>query len=51
MNTNEPKATCSSCKSSVPYSKTKIVEVPIKRTGPVYPGVATVAEYRVCVAC
>lgn len=44
-------AVCGSCKKQVAYANTKIVSEPIKHDGPVYAGMCTVKETRVCVAC
>jgi hypothetical protein len=41
-------AICSDCKASPTYANTKIVEEPILRDGPVYPGMATISAKRVC---
>jgi len=41
-------AICADCKASPTYANTKIVETPIHRDGPVYPGMATVEAKRVC---
>lgn len=45
------KAVCADCKKSTTYANTKIVCEPIHRDGPVYTGMATRRERRVCVAC
>lgn len=39
---------CAECGSEPIYANTKIVEEPIHRDGPVYPGMAAVREKRVC---
>lgn len=44
-------AICADCRKPVAYANTKIVSEPIHRDGPVYAGMCTVAERRVCVAC
>jgi hypothetical protein len=45
------KAVCADCHKSVTYANTKIVSEPIHRDGPVYPGMCTRRERRVCVSC
>ncbi|QKY79579.1 hypothetical protein SEA_PHTOWN_96 [Streptomyces phage PHTowN] len=41
-------AICSDCRQNVTFANSKIVEEPILREGPVYPGMATVKAKRVC---
>jgi len=41
-------AICGECKAQVTYANTKLVEEPIHHDGPVYPGMATVKQRRVC---
>ncbi len=42
------KTTCADCGEQVTYANTVIVTTPIEQTGPVYPGMATGTEKRVC---
>lgn len=44
-------AVCYNCRKQVAYANTKIVSEPIEHDGPVYAGMCTVKETRVCVAC
>jgi hypothetical protein len=44
-------AVCGDCGESVAYANTKIVSEPIHRDGPVYAGMCTTREKRVCVSC
>lgn len=41
-------AICADCGAAPSYANTKIVEEPILRDGPVYPGMATIKAKRVC---
>ena len=42
------KTICGQCRQPVTYANTKIVKEPIHREGPVYPGMATEVQRRVC---
>jgi len=44
-------AICGDCGGTPTYANTKIVSEPIHRDGPVYPGMCTTKERRVCVSC
>lgn len=45
------KAVCADCKKQVTYANTKLRSEPIEHEGPVYPGMCTTKEFRVCVSC
>lgn len=39
---------CGECGETVTYANTKIVSVPVSHEGPIYPGMMTAVERRVC---